>query len=104
MMSSTLEKADNALLWVVGIVVALLLFGIVGAIVKTVIFAIKLVIVIAAIGVGVRLRPRSPAVAGGANSTVKPATPPAALARRDTPPWPARQRASALSAQGHHTG
>ena len=54
-MNSALDKADNALLWIVGIVVALLLFGVVGAIVKTVIFAIKLVIVIAAIGVGVKV-------------------------------------------------
>ena len=61
-MNSTLEKADNALLWIVGIVVAVLLFGVIGAIVKTVIFAIKLVIVIAAIGVGVKV---ATAISGG---------------------------------------
>lgn len=54
-MNKALDRADNALLWIVGIVVALMLFGIVGALIKTVLFAIKLVIVVAAIGVGVKV-------------------------------------------------
>jgi 5-bromo-4-chloroindolyl phosphate hydrolysis protein len=54
-MSSNLEKADNALLWVVVAVVAFLAIGVFGAIVHTIMFAIKLIIVIAAIGVGVRV-------------------------------------------------
>lgn len=61
-MSSVLDKADNALLWIVGIVVALMLFGLVGTIISTIFFAIKLVIVIAAIGVGVKV---ATAIAGG---------------------------------------
>ena len=54
-MSSALQKADNALLWVVIGVVALVAFGILSTIISTIFFAIKIVIIIAAIGVGVRV-------------------------------------------------
>jgi hypothetical protein len=61
-MSGLADKADNALLWVVGIVVVFLLFGVIGTIISTLMFAIKLVIIVAAIGVGVRV---ATAITGG---------------------------------------
>ena len=61
-MNSTLEKADTALLWVVVGVIALVAFSVIGTIISTIFFAIKVVIVIAAIGIGVRV---ATAIAGG---------------------------------------
>ncbi len=62
-MRSNLERADNALLIVVVAVVAFVLFGIVGALISTIWFAIKLVIVMAALAVGWRV---VTAISGGA--------------------------------------
>ena len=61
-MSSKLEMADTALLWVVVGVVALVAFGVIGTIISTIFFAIKVVIVIAAIAIGVRV---ATAITGG---------------------------------------
>ena len=62
-MSSNIEKADSALLWVVIAVVAFVAIGIFSAIVSTILFAIKLVIIIGALAVGWRV---VTAVSGGA--------------------------------------
>lgn len=54
-MSGNIEKADNVLLWVVIAVVAFVAIGIFSAIVSTILFAIKLVIIIGALAVGWRV-------------------------------------------------
>ncbi len=54
-MASNLEKADNALLIVVLVVGAFIAFSIVGALISTIWFAIKMVIIIAALAVGWRV-------------------------------------------------
>lgn len=61
-MSSKTDLADNVLLIVVVTVVAFVAIGIFAAVVSTILFAIKLVIVIAALAVGWRV---VTAVAGG---------------------------------------
>lgn len=61
-MSSNLEKADNALGIVVLAVVAFVLVGIVGAIISTIWFAIRLVIVLAVLAAGWRV---GTAISGG---------------------------------------
>ena len=54
-MNSKVNTADNVLLIVVIAVVAFVAFGIFAAVVSTILFAIKLVIVIAALAVGWRV-------------------------------------------------
>ena len=54
-MSSTLEKADNALLAVVLIVGVFFLFGIFGFVLHLIRLAIMVVVLAAAVGVGVRV-------------------------------------------------
>ncbi len=54
-MNSKANMADNALLIGVIAVVAFLIFGVIGAFLATVMFAIKLVVIIAALAVGWRV-------------------------------------------------
>ncbi|MEY2398928.1 MAG: hypothetical protein QOJ00_2102 [Actinomycetota bacterium] len=54
-MSSKLDIADNLLLVGVVAVVAIVVLGFISAIIGTILFAIKVVIVIAALGIGWRV-------------------------------------------------
>ncbi len=54
-MNKKLSFADDLLLWAVIGVVAFLAFGIVGALFATILFAIKVFVVVVAIGVGVKV-------------------------------------------------
>lgn len=54
-MNRKLSMADDLLLWGAIAVVAFLVFGVIGAIVSTVVFAIKVFVVVVAIGVGVKV-------------------------------------------------
>lgn len=54
-MNKKLSLADDLLLWGVIALVAFLAFGIIGAIISTAIFALKVFVVVVAIGVGVKV-------------------------------------------------
>ena len=54
-MNSKANMADNALLIGVVVLGVFLVFGVIGAVISTVMFAIKLVIIIAALAVGWRV-------------------------------------------------
>lgn len=54
-MNRKLSIADDLLLWGVIAVVAFLAFGIVGALISTVWFAIKVFVVVVAVGAGVKV-------------------------------------------------
>ncbi len=54
-MNSKANMADNALLIGVIAIVAFLIFGVIGAFLSTVLFTIKLVVIIAALAVGWRV-------------------------------------------------
>ena len=54
-MNRKLSMADDLLLWGVIAVVAVIAFSIVGAIISTVFFALKIFFVVLAIGVGIKV-------------------------------------------------
>jgi hypothetical protein len=62
-MNAKANMADNALLIGVVVVVAFVALGVIGAVISTVLFAIKLVILVAALAIGWRV---VTAISGGA--------------------------------------